>query len=171
VREQLYRAFVTRAGESNAPLIDKVLTLRREQAQLLGFSTHAEVSLTRKMAGTVEAVAELTEMLRAKALPAAKQVREVAPPPIELPIEEDKCAQPHQPEFAPAPRRRRARTRGGGAWEEPAVGRASPGRVHQERVPGRIHQGRVPGRIHQGRVPGRIHQGRVPGRIHQGRVP
>lgn len=74
VREQLYRAFVTRAGETNAPLIDKILTLRREQAQLLGFATHAEVSLTRKMAGSVEAVAELTEMLRAKALPAAKQV-------------------------------------------------------------------------------------------------
>ena len=31
VREELYRAFVTRAGDTNAPLIGKILKLRREQ--------------------------------------------------------------------------------------------------------------------------------------------
>jgi len=73
VREQLYRAFVSRAGEANAPLIAEILQLREQQAKLLGFDTYAEVSMERKMASSVEAVDELTEMLRAKAYPAALQ--------------------------------------------------------------------------------------------------
>merc|ERR1719424_2240220 len=72
VREQLYRAFVSRAGGANEPLIRQILTLRKEQAGILGFGTHAEVSIERKMASSVEAVDELTEMLLAKAMPAAK---------------------------------------------------------------------------------------------------
>ena len=47
--------------------------LREEQARLLGFRTHAEVSLSRKMALTVESVDALTEMLRSKAYPAAQK--------------------------------------------------------------------------------------------------
>jgi len=73
VREQLYRAFVTRAGEENAPLISRILTLKQEQAKILGFSTYAELSLERKMAKDVAAVDELTEMLLAKAMPAAQK--------------------------------------------------------------------------------------------------
>ena len=73
VRESLYRAFVTRAGDINAPLITEILTLRQEQAKILGFNTHAEVSIERKMASSVEAVDELTEMLLAKAMPAAQK--------------------------------------------------------------------------------------------------
>lgn len=72
VREQLYRAFVKRADEENAPLITRILELRQEQARILGFATHAEVSIERKMASSVEAVDELTEMLLAKAMPAAQ---------------------------------------------------------------------------------------------------
>ena len=72
VREELYRAFVTRAGDENAPLLRQILQLRAEQAQILGYSTHAEVSLERKMASSVDAVDELTTMLLAKAMPAAK---------------------------------------------------------------------------------------------------
>jgi Zn-dependent oligopeptidase len=34
VRESLYRAFVTRAGEANAPLIVEILRLREEQARM-----------------------------------------------------------------------------------------------------------------------------------------
>jgi len=56
VREKLYRAFVTRAGAVNEPLINKILTLKRDQAKLLGFESHAEVSLSRKMADSVAAV-------------------------------------------------------------------------------------------------------------------
>mmetsp|Transcript_25285 Transcript_25285/g.43129 ORF Transcript_25285/g.43129 Transcript_25285/m.43129 type:complete len:779 (+) Transcript_25285:85-2421(+) len=71
VRETLYRAFVTRAGTANEPLITEILTLKKEQAQLLGFSCHAEVSIESKMAADVAAVAALTEQLRDKAYPAA----------------------------------------------------------------------------------------------------
>lgn len=73
VREKLYRAFVTRAGGANEPLIRRILTLRKEQAGIIGFETHAEVSIERKMASSVAAVEELTEMLLAKAMPAAKK--------------------------------------------------------------------------------------------------
>ena len=73
VREQLYRAFVTRAGDENAPLISEILELRQKQARILGYETHAEVSLERKMAEGVGAVDELTEMLLSKAMPAAQR--------------------------------------------------------------------------------------------------
>jgi len=72
VREALYRAMVTRAGETNAPLVRQILALKKEQAVLLGFQSYAAVSIESKMASSVEAVDELTHMLRAKALPAAK---------------------------------------------------------------------------------------------------
>jgi len=75
VRETLYRAFVTRAGDVNEPLITKLLTLRKAQAEILGFGTHAEVSIEKKMADSVQAVDDLTAMLREKAYPAA--VREL----------------------------------------------------------------------------------------------
>jgi len=46
-REQVYRAHVTRAsefdGKDNAPTIERILTLRRERALLLGFDSHAAV--------------------------------------------------------------------------------------------------------------------------------
>jgi hypothetical protein len=73
VREQLYRAFVTRAGDANAPLLDQILRLKQQQAQFLGFATAAEVSMQAKMATTVEAVDALTAQLLAKAKPAAEQ--------------------------------------------------------------------------------------------------
>ena len=46
LREELYRAFITRAssgGSDNGPIIERILVLRRERAELLGFSNHAEV--------------------------------------------------------------------------------------------------------------------------------
>jgi len=73
VREKLYRAFVTRAGEENTPLLDQILSLKQQQAKLLGFSSYAEMSMARKMAGDVAAVEELHDMLLAKALPAAER--------------------------------------------------------------------------------------------------
>ena len=59
LREQLYRAFTTRAtvGEQdNSPLIEKILRLRAELAKLLGMKSYAEVSLATKMAPSPEAV-------------------------------------------------------------------------------------------------------------------
>jgi oligopeptidase A len=76
LRETLYRAFVSRASAGkwdNAPLIERILALRLEEAQLLGYKTYAELSLTRKMAPQVEAVETLLEELRQASYPAAQQ--------------------------------------------------------------------------------------------------
>lgn len=57
LREQVYRAFTTRASDQgaddkldNGPLMDEILALRHEKAQLLGFANYAELSLATKMA-------------------------------------------------------------------------------------------------------------------------
>ncbi|YAI81957.1 MAG: M3 family metallopeptidase [cyanobacterium endosymbiont of Rhopalodia sterrenbergii] len=67
LREKVYKAFVTRASKGNLdnnPLIEQILKLRKEKAQLLGYNTYAEVSLARKMAPDVETVEQLLEELR-----------------------------------------------------------------------------------------------------------
>ena len=67
LREQLYRAFVTRASSGefdNGPLITRMLMLRQEKARLLGYHNFAEVSLARKMAPSVEAVRQMFAQLR-----------------------------------------------------------------------------------------------------------
>ncbi|MEB3178126.1 MAG: M3 family metallopeptidase [Nostocaceae cyanobacterium] len=67
LREKIYRAFITRAstGEfDNNPLIERILTLRKELAGLLGFDNYADMSLASKMAPSVEAVEALMEELR-----------------------------------------------------------------------------------------------------------
>ncbi|MDR0934189.1 MAG: M3 family metallopeptidase, partial [Burkholderiaceae bacterium] len=63
LRETLYRAYVTRASElgekpewDNTENILELLRLRREEAALLGYRNHAEVSLVPKMAQTPEEV-------------------------------------------------------------------------------------------------------------------
>jgi oligopeptidase A len=76
LREQLYKAFVSRATDDqfdNAPLIERILTLRQEKAKLLGFNNFAEVSLAEKMAPSVAAVEQLLEQLRQSSYDAAKQ--------------------------------------------------------------------------------------------------
>ena len=67
LREQLYRAFVTRASSGtldNGPLIAQILALRQEKARLLGFKNFAEVSLARKMAPSVDAITQMFRQLR-----------------------------------------------------------------------------------------------------------
>lgn len=76
LREQLYRAFVTRASSGdldNGPLIEKTLALRQRQSALLGFENYAELSLARKMAPSVAAVEALMEELRSASYEAALQ--------------------------------------------------------------------------------------------------
>ncbi len=78
LREEVYKGHVSRAaGEEqelgNGPVIERILALRLEQAQRLGYATWAEVSLASKMAGSVEEVERLLEDLRAAALPAAQR--------------------------------------------------------------------------------------------------
>ena len=78
LREQVYRAHVSRASGkagselNNWPLIERILTLRREQARRLGYANWAEVSLAAKMADSESAVEALLEELRAAAYPVAK---------------------------------------------------------------------------------------------------
>ncbi|MFH7027447.1 MAG: M3 family metallopeptidase [Heteroscytonema crispum UTEX LB 1556] len=74
LREQLYRAFVTRASSGeldNNPLIVRILELRQELAKLLGFETFAQLSLASKMAPSVQAVEGLLEELRRASYDAA----------------------------------------------------------------------------------------------------
>ncbi|MRI58023.1 MAG: peptidase M3 [Epsilonproteobacteria bacterium] len=61
-REELYKAYVTRAPE-NEELIDKILSLRHEKANLLGFRNYAQLSLETKMAQSPEAVVEFLQDL------------------------------------------------------------------------------------------------------------
>ena len=76
LRETLYRALVGRASEGdldNRPLIDAILKLRREESMLLDFETFAELSLSRKMAGSVERAEKLLEELRVVSYDAAQK--------------------------------------------------------------------------------------------------
>ena len=74
LREQLYRAFITRASDGdfdNEQNINRILSLRQEKSELLGFNNFAEISLARKMAPSVAAVEEMFETLRSASWDAA----------------------------------------------------------------------------------------------------
>jgi len=76
LREQIYRAYVTRASEGdldNTPVILRILRLRREQAALLGYENYADVSLAQKMAPSVPAIEEMFETLRTASWEPAKR--------------------------------------------------------------------------------------------------
>jgi oligopeptidase A len=85
LREQMYRAYVTRASEfgkpewDNTPLIAEIVQLRGEQARLLGFSSYAEYSLEPKMAESPRQVLDFLDELatRAKSY-AERDLEEVA---------------------------------------------------------------------------------------------
>jgi oligopeptidase A len=85
LREKMYRAFISRAGDGeldNIANINRILTLRQEKSELLGFANYAELSLAKKMAPSVAAVDEMFETLRAASWDAAvrdlDEVRELA---------------------------------------------------------------------------------------------
>ena len=74
LREKLYKAFVSRASNGeldNRGNIDRILELRKEKANILGFANFAELSLARKMAPNVEAVQKLQDELRGASYDAA----------------------------------------------------------------------------------------------------
>nr|MBV6629776.1 M3 family metallopeptidase [Oceanococcus sp. HetDA_MAG_MS8] len=80
LREEIYQAFVTRAsdqspqngGPDNLPLMQQILALRHEEAQLLGYANFAQVSLVPKMAESPDAVEQFLLDLAHKAKPAAQ---------------------------------------------------------------------------------------------------
>ncbi|HET8547786.1 MAG TPA: M3 family metallopeptidase [Bryobacteraceae bacterium] len=66
-REQVYRAFVTRAAEGehdNRPIITRILELRRAKAHLLGFRSFADFVLADRMAHTGAQAQAFLERLR-----------------------------------------------------------------------------------------------------------
>ena len=77
LREELYHMFASRASSGfapapqydNGPVMGEILALRREKAQLLGFSSYAELSLERKMASTPSEVIAFLEDLATRARP------------------------------------------------------------------------------------------------------
>ena len=79
LREQMYRAYVTRAAEfdeakwDNTAIIVDILRLRREQSQLLGLANYAELSLQPKMADSAQQVLDFLEELAKRARPFAKR--------------------------------------------------------------------------------------------------
>ncbi len=79
LREQIYRAYVTRASEfgkaefDNTPLIAGILKLRREAAELLGFNSYAQVSLEAKMADSPTDVLKFLDELGSRARPYAEK--------------------------------------------------------------------------------------------------
>ena len=73
VREAMWRAYAARGGERNPEIISEILKIRKKQANLLGFDTHAELSVAKKMAGTIQNVNEMIEMLKKPASKAAER--------------------------------------------------------------------------------------------------
>ena len=82
LREQLYKAYVTRASDQapddakhfdNTPLMQEILALRQEEARLLGFDNYAQVSVVPKMAESPEKVTAFLRDLAAKARPFAEK--------------------------------------------------------------------------------------------------
>ena len=79
LRALMYRAYAVRASEfsdtaskpewNNAALIDEILKLRAEMAQMLGYQSYAEVSLVPKMADNVPQVLAFLRDLATKAKP------------------------------------------------------------------------------------------------------
>ncbi|MBA6376521.1 oligopeptidase A, partial [Colwellia sp. BRX8-2] len=74
LREQLYRGFVTRASDQgpnagkfdNSDIMNELLLLRHELAQLLGFNNFAEKSIATKMASSTSEVLDFLENLAVK---------------------------------------------------------------------------------------------------------
>lgn len=98
LRETVYRAYTTRASEveptqetttttttttdditttqkdiNNVPLIYEILQLRYDMAQMLGYPNYAALSLASKMAPSLTAITDLSQLIVQTALPKAQQ--------------------------------------------------------------------------------------------------
>ncbi|MFG6449762.1 M3 family metallopeptidase [Roseateles sp. BYS180W] len=80
LRQQAYEAWVARgehAGETdNRAIVQDILTLRHEQAQLLGYACYADYALADTMAGSQGAVQALLQQVWAPAQQAVQRERE-----------------------------------------------------------------------------------------------
>ncbi len=76
LRREIYEAYATRASDQgphagqwdNSEIMDEILALRHEQAQLLGFANYAEQSLARKMARSTDEVMDFLTGLAQRSL-------------------------------------------------------------------------------------------------------
>ncbi|MDA3885023.1 MAG: M3 family metallopeptidase [Candidatus Delongbacteria bacterium] len=69
LKEKLWRAYFTRGtkeGIDNRPLIQEIVKLKKEKANLLGFDTYGQLSLERKMAESPEIVMEFLDNIAIK---------------------------------------------------------------------------------------------------------
>ena len=81
LRKEMYIAWTTKASDQgpqagqfdNTAIMDEILNLRHEQAQLLGFANFGEESLATKMARDVNEVIQFLEDLAKRAKPQAEQ--------------------------------------------------------------------------------------------------
>lgn len=81
LRREMYSAYVTRASDEgpnagqwdNGPIMEQILSLRHEMAQLLGFDNYAEYSLATKMATSTDQVIGFLDDLAQRSLPIAKK--------------------------------------------------------------------------------------------------
>lgn len=87
LRQEVYEAYSSRASDqgphagqwNNGPLMEEILALRHEAAQLLGFANYAERSLATKMASSTAAVLDFLHDLARRARPQAEaELRELA---------------------------------------------------------------------------------------------
>ena len=80
LRKEFYTAYSTRASDQgptagrwdNTEIMDRILALRHEEAQMLGFENYAELSLATKMAPSVAAVESFLIDLADRSLPSAR---------------------------------------------------------------------------------------------------
>ena len=81
LRRTVYRAWITRASDQapspaefdNTDVMEQILALRHEAAQLVGFDQYADYSLASKMAGSVPEVLEFLNDLAARSHTVARQ--------------------------------------------------------------------------------------------------
>jgi peptidyl-dipeptidase Dcp len=80
LREQIFNAYIMRGDHGdehdNKAILSEILTLRAEKAKLLGYDTHADRILERRMAKNPEAVYELLEDLWHPSLGVAREEAE-----------------------------------------------------------------------------------------------
>jgi oligopeptidase A len=76
LREKLYKEYITRASEgkhNNIPIIEEILKLKNKIANILDFKNYAELSLSKKMASSVQQIENLLIMIGDKAKPYAEE--------------------------------------------------------------------------------------------------
>ncbi len=84
LRAEVYKAYMTRASENgpdagkfdNTKVMEELLALKQELAQLLGFENYAQLSLARKMARQTDTVLDFLQELSTRAYPLAVKEKE-----------------------------------------------------------------------------------------------